>query len=333
MLHLIVISGLCNRLFAIISAMRYALKTQQPLTIYWKIPVARYGLAYTVNDIKTDKDTDLTEYYNEKEHLIYFFKEMPNVFLKSWTSSVIDDLLENNNQLTLLWDGSLIIPEFMKKDINGKLIYSKTFFNMINIPLKFDLKQNVIINMPTSPFGYDGDNQSDITRDYLIESGKSRKKTSYELELSHIARKLIPIDSIQQMIHFYQSQFTILNIHDLPKMGIHIRRTDLITLIDENKLDTIIDSYIQTNLNKYVFFLSSDDILIQRKYENKYKPICKLLTYSDINKTYNNLQGAQKAIVDLYMLASCNYILGTNGSSFSYYSFILSNDDTLFEVF
>jgi hypothetical protein len=356
MIYLIVFSGLCNRLFAIISAMRYAkysnngkngsvanashsvanashsvanashsvanashsvANASQKLKIYWKIPVARYGIAY--NNITT-RHTD--------ENLHYFFQDIPNVILESWTENLVPTLTYNNNDITMLWDGSLIVPEYMERDKKGNLICPPNFLELINQPLKFELKQDVIINMITSPFGIQSDKDEEIHRHYPTETNKPRTKTQYEKELSLYAKKLKPIKDIQTTINFYEQQFEQMNINHLPRMGIHIRRTDLATTVTQEQLDTIIDTYIQKNQQQYVIYLCSDDINIQKRYADKYQ----ILTYTDVTKTYNNLEGAQKAVVDLYMLGSCNYILGTKSSSFSYYSFILSKDDTIFEI-
>lgn len=317
MLHLIVFSGLCNRLFAIISAMRYARKTQQELTIYWRIPVGRYGMEYKKDEWEIRND----------ENIKYFFREMPDIILKTWDYKLINKLLKEGN--TMIWDGSKIIPEFMERDEKGNLRYDGNFIEMIKKPIKLHFKENVIINMPTSPFGYDGDNINHITRDYIMPCGIPIKKTTYEKELSKFARKLRPIEWIENIIRFYDNKMKMIErINKLPRMGIHIRRTDLKTDVTNEQLDSIIESYMKEYRMKYNIYLCSDDMMIQNKYEEKYA----LMTYPDETKTYNNFQGTQKALVDLYMLSKCKYIIGTQRSSFSYYSYILSDDDTIYEI-
>ena len=84
-------------------------------------------------------------------------------------------------------------------------------------------------------------------------------------------------------------------------------------------------SYFKTN---FYIFVCSDDYQLECRLVKQFN----LLSYNDESKTFNNLSGVQKAIVDLYLLSSCQIILGTKGSSFSYFAWMLSNDTTLYEV-
>jgi hypothetical protein len=94
-------------------------------------------------------------------------------------------------------------------------------------------------------------------------------------------------------------------------------------------LDRMIDTYYKKFSKSHVFWICSDDPFLQEKYTTLYTD---MISYNDPNKYKNNLLGVKESLVDLYLLAYCDHIVGTKGSSFSYYSWILSNDDTLFEI-
>lgn len=319
MLHLVVVSGLCNRLFAIVSAIRYARQTQQELIIYWRAPVARHGIPYEGE----------TDYNAQPEHLNCFFKHIPNVTLKTWIPQLADNLKAQG--VNIIYDGSKIIPEFMDHDASGKVIFPDNFRELIDLPLKMIRDKNVLINMPTNPFGFTDDQ---LNRKYPQDVGQAKIKTQYERELSKFARKLAPITSIQNIINYHLLQFNPeLNVNNIRKnkLGIHIRRTDLQTSVTQSNLDQILDSYLEKYKNSHRIYLCSDDFDLQSHYTQRYSNY-DLITYNDISKTHNNLTGAQKALVDLYLLASCDHILGTKGSSFSYFSWILASDRTTFEI-
>lgn len=314
MLHLIVLSGLCNRLFAIISAMRYARNTQQPITIYWHLPVARLGLPYTGTDIF------------KMEHLNCFFQILPDITLKTWVPKIVSQLQADGAQL--IFDGSQIIPMFMAKNEKKVPIFPKNFLEMIKKPLKIPRAKNIIINMPTTPFGFEEDPMEQYRR-YPEIPNQPRTKTQYELELSKFARKIKLISSIQNLVNFHYRK--IFSPFEKNKVGIHIRRTDLKTQITNEQLDVIINNIVNKHSNK-IIFICSDDYDLQEKYVSKYSNSHLIRSYQDPSKVNNNIQGIQKSLVDLYLLSCCDYIYGTKSSSFSYYSWMLARDSTVFEI-
>jgi hypothetical protein len=294
--------------------MRYARQTCQEITIYWYVPVSRYGLKYH------DDPNDVPE------HLHCFFKNIPNVTLKTWVPNIVDTLVKES-AVKLIYDGSLVIPEFMKRDRKGNIIYPRNRMKLITQPLRFPRYNNVIINMPTHPFGFDNDtNHLLMKHTYPINAGV-KEKDQYELELSKFARKLEPINDLENVIRYYRNRIddSMKTAEKKYKMGLHIRRTDLKTNISLDTLDHIVDKYYNIYKNDHVFWICSDDYNLQQRYTSIYPD---LISYQDPN----NLAGIKKSIIDLYLLAYCDHIVGTKGSSFSYYSWIISKDDTLFEV-
>ncbi len=315
MLHLVVFSGLSNRLFAIISAMRYARQTQQEIIIYWYNPVSRYGLPYEGTK-------------PEVEHLNCFFKKLPNITLKTWVPELIDNLKREGN--AMVYDGTEIIPQFMQKNPDGSTKFPSDFNLLISRPLGFPRMNNIIVNMPTHPWGFDDDPMATY-KNYPNEPGMIKVKSQYERELSKFAKKLEPISSLLSLIRHHQSLFndSTKSLGHVKKLGIHIRRSDLKTNVTDEQLDNIIDKYVNQYTRSHGIWITSDDLEIQNRYLSKYP---KVIGYTDPTKTQNNLVGVQKALVDLYILASCDHILGTAGSSFSYFSWMLANDSTTFEI-
>ena len=327
MLHLVVFSGLCNRLFAIVSGLRYARQTLQEVTIYWYIPVARYGLPYKGQP--------------GQEHFNHFFKKIPNITLKTWVPTLIEQLKKENPKIEILHDGTKVIPPFMGRDPSGNIVFPSNFEEMVKSPLKFPRKQDVAIIMPTHPFGFDDEtylpSPIDEEHRYPVKAGL-RKKNQYELELSKFARKLEPISSIQQIIDQLKSEFEKANNNKAnnnsnnsgKKIGVHIRRTDMRTEMEQEEFDVVIDSLIIRHRFDTIY-VCSDDYDLQTNV-TKRNPNVKLLSYNDATKTVNNLLGAQKSMVDLYLLAECDKIYGTRSSSFSYFSWMLANDSSTFEI-
>ena len=119
MIHLIVTSGLCQRLFPIISAMRYCRDTQQELTIYWKVPVSRVGAKYDSPQIII------------KEHLSLFFRIPPNITLKPFLLNTMHELKD----IPILLNESKLLTEFMPKNLWGNPIYPDDFLELYHKPL------------------------------------------------------------------------------------------------------------------------------------------------------------------------------------------------------
>jgi hypothetical protein len=320
---------MCNRLFAIISAMRYGRQTCQEITIYWYTPVSRYGLNYDSGS-GGDAGGGSSRGGRNDEHLHLFFKNIPNIKLKTWVPELVN-ILSQSSDIKLLYDGSALIPIFMKKNFNGRPIYPKNMADLINQPLKFPRYKNVIINMPTHPFGFDTDNNILLNKHtYPIQPG-IREKDQYELELSKFSRKLEPKDDIFLIIqHFRKLLDSALDASEKKyKIGLHIRRTDLASSMSLSTLDKMIQTYYNKFSKTHIFWICSDDPSLQEKYTTLYTD---MISYNDPDKYKNNLLGVKESLVDLYLLAYCDHIVGTKGSSFSYYSWILSKDDTLFEI-
>lgn len=327
MLHLVLTSGLSNRLLALLSGMRYALMTQQKLRVHWVRPVGRYGLAYQGEVVKD-------------EHLYYFFREIPDIELAIWPDGEIrmiwQTLRENwlDRGVEIIYDGTQVIPELMNNDFPSDFAQKISESIMTKIPQSpEEQKKEVAIVMPTSPFGIEGvDQASQVVRNYrqLFASGdemKPRFKNTFEKQLAKFGRKLKPIGQLQRVIDF---QARMLRRGGQRLLGIHIRRTDLETRVGLEELDSRIAKIYHDyyGVGKYQVMICSDDYQLEERYVKRYG----FWHYFDRRKADNNLEGVQKSLVDLYLLASCDLIFGTRGSSFSYLSFILAKDSTQFGI-
>lgn len=100
-------------------------------------------------------------------------------------------------------------------------------------------------------------------------------------------------------------------------IGIHIRRTDNKQSIQFSPTSLFLEKIEEElALNpKQKFFLATDDkdeeILIKKKYPQT------ILTYKKRSLDRNTPEAIEDAVIDLYILSNCKYILGSYYSSFS----------------
>ena len=191
-----------------------------------------------------------------------------------------------------------------------------------------EFKSDGVIYMVVHPFGYEEDN---VLRHYPDDTniGIPIKKHKYEQILNKFTKKLKPLQVIQNIIDYEKQN---LFKEDRLRLGVHIRRTDLKSKCSENYIIEMLQSWYLPNYHNWDIFICSDDLAFQNKLRytfNNYH----IKTYNDPHKTKNNIIGTQKAIVDLYLLSHCHYILATKDSSFGYYAWILSDNNTSYEVF
>lgn len=107
-----------------------------------------------------------------------------------------------------------------------------------------------------------------------------------------------------------------INLKEKP-IGIHIRRTDNKQSILFSPTHLFLEKIENeiTNNPKQKFFLATDDIeeenLIKTQYPNN------ILTYKKRSLDRNKPEGIEDAVIDLYILSQCKYILASYYSSFS----------------
>jgi len=191
--------------------------------------------------------------------------------------------------------------------------------------LNEDIDKNVLFYNVCHCLGVNDDN----IQKYQPFPFKKIEIDIYLTELRNIIKAiLIPIDSIKNKIN------ETINKFNTKVLGIHIRSIDgtFGDTYDENKLFGFIDNFLENNKN-WKIYISADDIEIEKRLINKYNEIILYLdnpfgnNYSD--KTAPNHYGTQNAVCELYILAKCDKIMGSTSSSFSFFSWLISDNNTL----
>lgn len=105
--------------------------------------------------------------------------------------------------------------------------------------------------------------------------------------------------------------------NNVPKIGIHIRRTDHSTSITYSSTDlfvSLIESEIKKDSNT-VFYLATDDTnesnFLHEKFGNS------IISYPKKSWSRDSQEGMEEALIELYALSKCEIIYGSLGSSYS----------------
>jgi hypothetical protein len=279
------------------------------------------------------------------ENLDVFFELPPNVTLRRWGPEVDAELA--NSEIVL--DESKLLIENMARNLWKNPIYPDKYEDLlaehpkilskyydsnsdkiISNSDKIISKTDKVIREVGDPYGMEMDDIRACHR-YHGELFKARAKTSFEMILGKYARKLELVKGIWNIIN--KENTRLFGDSTLQRVGIHIRRSDFRTKMTTNELVDYMMTYIEKLFQKrrYDIFLCSDDMELQNMITKKYAGNVK--SYDDPGKTVNDIYGAQKALVDLYLLGTCDYILGVSGSAFTYYGWLLTKNDSYLEYF
>ena len=335
--HLLVSHSLCRRLIPLVCAMRYCRDINYQLIVYCK----------------------------SKDNLNVFFQIPPNLSLKPWTPETFDLLTEQPDTQVILDEQSLDI-EFLPKNFMGKTIYPDNWINDMNkpliIPKKADLHKsnNLVINYIHRQFGYGTDvvgimrnlhdqnqmkpdpkpnpkfKKHSISYSISLLSKKQKqpqtrpqiwKKTEFELQLHQYTQQLRPIPLLNRLIEYHKkrifkqnnSQISFQNL----KVGFHFRNPTAQTA-------RIFIQYYLPQYQNWTIFICSDDLVFQNYLCSQYPQI---KAYSEPAKVKQDIAGIQRSLIDLYLLADCDHIIGMYDSAFSYYAWLLSSPETHFEFF
>jgi hypothetical protein len=150
-----------------------------------------------------------------------------------------------------------------------------------------------------------------------------------ELKTAQIIRKVLreqmPLnDDIQQRI----SDFKAKNWHDVV-IGLHIRYTDMRTNLAH--YERALRRFLQREPNAHIF-LATDNKQINQEYHQRYKNIFSTSKWypDDLSPMHRSSSCSDKvlngieALVDMYLLADCNYLIYPSGSTFSQVARLLS---------
>lgn len=138
----------------------------------------------------------------------------------------------------------------------------------------------------------------------------------------------IPVTRLNNLIKEFKNKL-------INAIGVHIRRTDNIWAIENSPISSfikMIDMEISKD-NNVMFYLSTDDLIIEKDIINKYPTRIIINHKSEVKR--DTITGIEEAIIDLYNLSNCKKIYGSYRSSFSDVSayingipkFIVTNND------
>jgi len=124
-----------------------------------------------------------------------------------------------------------------------------------------------------------------------------------------------------------------------PVIGVHIRHTDRTTPI--KKIHAVINRFMKSNSNMQIF-LACDNKKVQEDFKHKYQNVTtteKWLPgpgerlHNNPNKP-NNVKMAREAVIDMYLLSKCDYLVYPGRSTFSVISHLLSGlpSDKVFNI-
>ena len=147
-------------------------------------------------------------------------------------------------------------------------------------------------------------------------------------ELRNIAKLINPIDIINDKVQEVVRTFT----HNV--LGLHIRTLDggFIELFNKKRLLLFIDNFIEKNLT-WKIYISTDNINIEHELVNLYGN--KIIKFDNpFGNNYNdkfsdNNYGLMNAICEIFILSKCNNFVGSAGSTFSFFSWLRSDNNIL----
>ena len=133
---------------------------------------------------------------------------------------------------------------------------------------------------------------------------------------SRIADVLKPVQDIQQKIDDIVSQYNDYTV------GVHVRRTDNALAIQNNPMEKYY-AYMDKEIAEHPqcnFYIATDSLDVKTELKGRYHD--RIITGKwDLRR--NSRQGIKDAVADLYCLGSCNKIIGSTNSTYSYLASIL----------
>lgn len=292
-LYVTVTSGLCNRLFVVLSGLRLCERHGHTLSVFWTERTGRKLLPY-VGSVASGWDD--------------YFQPLPGV----WTFAVTGHPTFQDAPVALdmaRWE-TTVVP----LGEPGLFSVPRAMANYLESPRVVDPTQRlVIVRGETLPFGTAADGMERHLR-YATAVGVYRKD-AFLTDLSHVAKRLVPrnIGAIRAVRERLAARYTEF-------WGIHVRGTDL---VQRTKVDrrAAVEQIIRSAPAGVGVFVASDEPLAWLADH------ANVATYDNPQKYENSVAGVQHALVDLYTLAACTRLFGTSGSSFGMMAWILSDAD------
>ena len=289
-LYLYVHSGLNNKLIPLFSLLRIARKEQRTIKCYW-------GEDAYCKDIKFQ-----FEEMFESVPGIRFIKK--NQFVNSFFNK--ENIIYNKN-------GS-------DRDRN-EIIYDPT-------RNPDDAHDSVFYKIVHS-ISYKEDN---VVGNYVPYPKSKLRKCVFIDEMREVLKDLIPAPPIKQRIEETKALFS--GKHSI---GIHVRSTDG-GFVDVPKYES--QDFIRAKIEEHpesIIYISCDTHEIENKIIQEF-PQEKIYFYGMDEKMFGKCYGDKfnrfttgtlNAVVEMFVLASCDVFYGTPGSSLSFMTWLLRNDDEL----
>lgn len=126
-----------------------------------------------------------------------------------------------------------------------------------------------------------------------------------------------PVEKIQILLDKLRG-----NILENHVVGVHIRRTDHAQAIQNSPMELFVEKMDELLDKCDGFYLATDNASVKDEMRQRYG--VKIATY-DCNLKRDSVQGIIDAFIDLYMLGSCEKIIGSYGSTFSKVAAMLNN--------
>ncbi len=163
-------------------------------------------------------------------------------------------------------------------------------------------------------------------------AGIARKKIPefHQVSLKNIIKKTI-VDSLSLRRSIKEEISTFkMKEWDVNMIGVHVRYTD--RKVNVGNILKSIDKIINDK-KKYTIFLCTDSKKIEDLFIQKYSRIVstkKWLPQEGASMHYNSLcpdlvQNGREALIDMYLLSECDYLVYSNRSTFSQISHTISN--------
>ena len=130
-------------------------------------------------------------------------------------------------------------------------------------------------------------------------------------ETSRLSRFYRPTPELEERIGRVTSQFGAFTI------GVHIRRTDHKNVIAANPLDGFVVLMRQQEQQHpgCKFYIASDDTEVKNYMEQQFPG--RIITKDDVVLERDSVEGMKDAVVELFILARTNLIIGSRGSTYS----------------
>ena len=312
-LHVSLTSGLCNRLWVLVSAVRVAALTGRSLAGYWYGRTGRTGLPYVGTT-----DSALEDFFRPLDPAVAGVPctVVPVVRIEFPDSLPGVNLAGSN-------------PRNLPRDADGRTTMAARgpAYERMRAPHAIDDRAtleapHVLAHYLTHPLGTGADPMA-AHRHYPATVGR-HTKDAYLEDLGALARRLlVPHPATQAAIAAQLN--AILALAPSVVVGVHARCTDMAQRSGVDRrtaLSTIVGAELGADPGAVVYFASDDPALtasLAAEFAGE-----RFCHYNDPVAIENSVAGTSGALVDLYTLAACGRLYGTAGSSFSAFAWLLS---------